>query len=107
MDPAVVDWTLLCASAAAASGVIMHLRLRSIRADVRAEQALAEQTQRLELVLDSSRLGLWDWNMQTGAWSSTTDGRRCSATASIELEPITIDIANRLTHPDDLVVPMR
>jgi diguanylate cyclase (GGDEF)-like protein/PAS domain S-box-containing protein len=103
-NPAVVDWTLLCASAAAASGVIMQLRLRSIRADIRAEQALAEQTQRLELVLDSSRLGLWDWNMQTGdvvlddRWAEML-GYRLD-----ELEPITIDIGNRLTHPDDLVV---
>ena len=101
-DRPVIDWTLLCASAAAASGVILQLRLRSIRADVRAEQALAEQTQRLELVLDSSRLGLWDWNMQTGAVVVDDPWAEMLGYTLDELQPVTIDTINQLTHPDDL-----
>jgi PAS domain-containing protein len=83
--------------------VILQLRLRSIRADVHAEQALAEQTQRLELVLDSSRLGLWDWNMQTGDVVVDDRWAEMLGYTLAELQPVTIDTGNRLTHPDDLL----
>ena len=99
----VLDWTLLCASAAAASGVLLHLRLRSIRADVRAELDLAEQTQRLELVLESSRLGLWDWNMQTGEVVLDERWAEMLGYTLGELQPTTIDTEDRLTHPEDRV----
>ena len=70
------------------------------------QHELAEQTavqkERLELVLASSGLGLWDWNMVTGElvvderWTAILGYRR------EELEPVTAQTWERLAHPDDL-----
>ena len=67
-----------------------------------AETAMTRQAERLELVLASSRLGIWDWNMVTGAvvfderWAEIV-GYRLE-----ELEPISIQTWMDLCHPDDL-----
>jgi diguanylate cyclase (GGDEF)-like protein/PAS domain S-box-containing protein len=71
-------------------------------ARVRAE--LVRENQRLALVMEGSRLGLWDWNMQTDEavfddrWAEIV-GYRLE-----ELEPIDIYTWDRLNHPDDLEV---
>jgi diguanylate cyclase (GGDEF)-like protein/PAS domain S-box-containing protein len=73
---------------------VTHLR--------RVERELAAQKERLELVLDASRLGLWDWNMQTDQaildddWWAEVLGYRLA-----DLAPITSLTWTRLTHPDD------
>jgi PAS domain S-box-containing protein len=73
---------------------VTHLR--------RVERELAVQKERLELVLDASRLGLWDWNMQTDHaildddWWADVLGYRLA-----DLAPITSQTWTRLTHPDD------
>jgi diguanylate cyclase (GGDEF)-like protein/PAS domain S-box-containing protein len=69
-----------------------------------AETRLAEQAERFELVLASSRQGLWDWNMDTGEaviderWAEIV-GYRLE-----ELEPISVLTWRSLCHPDDLAV---
>ena len=80
-----------------------HVTLRDVHEQVIARHALAESEERLHLVLEASRLGLWDWNMQTNvgvvdeAWAQMLGYRRA------DLDPITSDTWNSLTHPDDLV----
>ena len=65
-------------------------------------QQIARQKERLELVLASSGLGLWDWNVGTGAivvderWAAILGFRR------EELEPVTVETWEGLAHPDDL-----
>ena len=67
-----------------------------------ASDALAAQTQRLELVLKSSRLGVWDWNMITGEvvfderWAEIVGYRLA------ELQPVSIETWQGLSHPSDL-----
>lgn len=78
------------------------LSIRDIDAEVTAEHALAASQQRLELVLAASRLGVWDWNMETG--ETVFDARWAEIVGYdlADLEPVTIDTWERLTHPEDL-----
>jgi diguanylate cyclase (GGDEF)-like protein/PAS domain S-box-containing protein len=76
---------------------------RNITEQKRAQAELAIQSQRLELVLASSRLGLWDWNMVSGdavfdeRWAHIL-GHRLE-----DLQPVSIETWFSLIHPDDLV----
>jgi diguanylate cyclase (GGDEF)-like protein/PAS domain S-box-containing protein len=63
---------------------------------------LEEQAERLELVLESSRLGLWDWNMLTGETVFDERWAQIVGYRLQELEPVSIQTWNRLVHPDDL-----
>jgi PAS domain S-box-containing protein len=72
-----------------------------ITARRQAEALLAEQAQRLELVLSSSRLGIWDWNMLTGAGRSDARSAEIVGLPLEELEFLDIDTWTNLMHPDD------
>ncbi len=76
--------------------------LRDIRSEVEAREALAAQAKRLDLVLEGSGLGMWDRDLSTG--SGVCDERWASILgySLAELQPITSDTWNDLTHPDDL-----
>ena len=67
-----------------------------------AQEALAGQTQRLELVLKSSQLGLWDWNMVTGETVFDERWAQIVGYRLEELQPVSIETWQRLSHPDDL-----
>jgi len=99
----VVDWTLLAITAWAASGVLLQLRLASIRDEVGAVQALEEQKRRLALVLESSRLGLWDWNMVTGEMVIDDRFAEIVGYRLEELEPVSVQTGIGLLHPEDLI----
>lgn len=98
---AVVDWTFLAITAAIASSVLLQLRLRSIRSEVHARHVLSEENQRLELVLDSSRLGLWDWDMRTDTLVCDERWAEILGFQLHDLAPLSIDTEDRLIHPDD------
>jgi diguanylate cyclase (GGDEF)-like protein/PAS domain S-box-containing protein len=97
----VLDWTLLAITASLASGVLLQMRLDSIREEVRAGQALEEQTQRLALVLESSRLGLWDWNMVTDEMIIDDRYAEIAGYRVEELGPVSVQTGIALIHPDD------
>lgn len=60
------------------------------------------ERQRLEFALVGSRLGLWDWNMQTGATAFNERWAEIVGYTLAELEPTSIDTWVGLAHPDDL-----
>jgi len=75
--------------------------LQDVQAEVEARQALEAQAKRLELVLESSGLGMWDRDLLTrsGIWDE-----RCAQIVGYslaELQPVTMDTWVGLTHPDD------
>lgn len=76
--------------------------LRDIDAEVRAQLLLAEQSQRLMLVLAASRLGMWDWNLVTGETAFDERWAEIAGYRLDELEPTSIDTWQRLAHPGDL-----
>ena len=70
----------------------------------RVEQELALETERrrLQNVIDGTRAGTWEWNLQTG---DTVFNERWAEMAGYrldELAPTSIATWNRLVHPDDL-----
>ncbi|MEI8242532.1 MAG: PAS domain S-box protein [bacterium] len=69
-------------------------------------QLLAEQQQherqRLENILEGTRAGTWEWNVQTGATVCNERWAQILGYSLEELAPVSIDTWNKLTHPDDL-----
>ncbi|MCD4730113.1 MAG: PAS domain S-box protein, partial [Bacteroidales bacterium] len=66
------------------------------------EAALQQSEERFHLAIKGSRLGIWDWMVQTG---ETTFNERWAEIVGYtleELEPISIKTWEQLTHPDDL-----
>lgn len=66
------------------------------------ETATQAERNRLEFVLEGTKAGLWEWNVQTG---ETVFDDRWAALIGYrldELTPISIDTWVQLTHPDDL-----
>lgn len=69
----------------------------------RAQLELAEQEQRLELVLWASQLGTWDWNMDSGEVVLDERWAGIAGYRLEDLEPVSINTWRTLCHPDDLV----
>jgi PAS domain S-box-containing protein len=68
----------------------------------RAEDDLRKERQRLAGIIEGTRVGTWEWNVQTGetifneAWAEMI-GYRLD-----ELRPLSIKVWESLAHPDDL-----
>lgn len=69
------------------------------RRRLQAEQALREVEVRARLAIDAARLGMWDYEPQSGAliWD-----QRCRAMLGIgEQDPVDMPLFERLCHPED------
>lgn len=75
---------------------------QDVEAETEARQQLRDAHDRLELVLQSSRLGLWDWNVQTGEMIVNERWTEIVGYRLEELAPVTINTWAELAHPDDL-----
>ncbi|MCO7224959.1 PAS domain S-box protein [Pleionea sp. CnH1-48] len=82
-------------------GVIFTGLIRDISEQKRAEQALAESNKQLELVIESTAVGIWDWQVQTGETSLSKRWADIVGYTLEELEPINIDTWINLAHPKD------
>jgi len=69
---------------------------------IRREQALTETARQLELVVDSTEVGIWDWKVQTGELSLNERWAEILGYTLNELQPITIETVEHLIHPDDI-----
>lgn len=81
------------------------VRVGTMRTDARlaaAEQALSEERDRLELVLEGTRLGLWDWNMQSGKTVFNERWAEIIGYRLDELQPTTIETWMEFANPEDL-----
>ena len=68
----------------------------------RAEEALRRERQRLELVIAGSRLGTWEWNIQTNETVFNETWAQQVGYRLEELVPCSFETWERLVHPDDL-----
>lgn len=70
------------------------------------EEELRQNERRLRFTLESTRVGTWDWNIQTN--ESSIDSRWADIVGYTldELQPATVDTWASLTHPADLKVSM-
>ncbi|MBK1640406.1 histidine kinase [Chromatium okenii] len=83
-----------------------HGELVTVYDDVTArqalEQALEESRERLELALEGSDMGMWDWQIPSGTVQLNDRWAQMLGYQLAELEPLTIQMWLDLTHPDDL-----
>ena len=73
-----------------------------ITARRRAEEALRRERERLEFVIDGSRLGTWEWNVQTNETVFNETWARQVGYRLEELAPCSFETWERLVHSDDL-----
>jgi len=66
----------------------------------RAEAALREQGERLDLVLKGANLGMWDWNIPTGEVVFNARWAEMLGYTLAEIEP-NVSSWEKLLHPDD------
>lgn len=72
------------------------------RLQEQAHQQLAERELRYRSVLEGTRIGTWEWNVQTGATIFNERWAEIVGYTLEELAPITIDTWLGLAHPEDL-----
>jgi PAS domain S-box-containing protein len=69
---------------------------------VRAEEALRDERQRLQWVLEATRPGIWETNVETGAMVVNDRWAEMLGYTLAELQPTTFETWRRLVHPQDL-----
>ena len=69
----------------------------------RLEKALMNEHQRQAFILDGSRAGTWEWNLQTGETIFNETWAALLGYTLDELKPTTFETWEALTHPDDLL----
>ncbi len=68
----------------------------------RAEEKLLLQQRRLENIIEGTRVGTWEWNVQTGETIFNERWAQILDYTLDELEPMNISAWEKLAHPDDL-----
>ena len=73
---------------------------RDVTESRRTERALRASQERLRLALDAGQMGIWDWNMRTGAveWTHNLEGLAGLAPGTVTT---TYEAFVALVHPDD------
>jgi diguanylate cyclase (GGDEF)-like protein/PAS domain S-box-containing protein len=69
-----------------------------------AEEDLRSEDQRLQFIIDGSRLGTWVWNVQTNQTQFNETWAAMIGYRSSELMPYSYGTWEALVHPDDLAV---
>lgn len=73
-----------------------------ITENVLIERQLEESEMRLNLATDSARIGLWDWDLQSGNTIYNEQWANIIGYTLSELEPLSIQTWIKFTHPEDL-----
>ena len=69
----------------------------------KAERQLEESRQHLELVIDSTGVGIWDWDIPSGLTIFNEHWARMLGYSLSELAPVNIDTWTSRCHPEDAV----
>jgi PAS domain S-box-containing protein len=70
---------------------------------VQTEEALRDERQRLQWVLEATRPGIWETNIETGEMVINDRWAEMLGYTVAELQPVTFETWRRLVHPQDLV----
>ncbi|MBS53875.1 MAG: hypothetical protein CMI03_14135 [Oceanospirillaceae bacterium] len=97
-------WVAMQGSADFREGKCIRLNgsMRDIDARVRAEKIANEQNERFNLIVESTSVGLWDWNITDGSAVFNERWAEILGYTLKELTPAGIDTWLRFVHPDDL-----
>ena len=80
-----------------------EVREAQIRLERRQATLELDQTkERLQLAIEGSGIGLWDWAVQTGALTLNERWAEIIGYTLQELEPISVETWRHYTHPEDL-----
>lgn len=81
-------------------------RYIAIRTDISAskqsEQVVKQKTEKLELVLENTGVGVWDWHLLTGDVEINERWAVITGHTLEELLPLTMETWTSLVHPEDL-----
>jgi PAS domain S-box-containing protein len=67
-----------------------------------AERKLADERQRLSHIIEGTRVGTWEWNVQTQETVFSENWAQILGYTLAELAPVSIKTWEALAHPDDL-----
>lgn len=95
--------------------VVLMLLVYTLRVAVRRKtaeiesksQELENQRLRLTEIIDATRAGTWEWNMQTGECQYNERWAEIVGYTLDELRPLTLETAKNLIHPDDLQLALQ
>ncbi|MBI5257505.1 MAG: response regulator [Burkholderiales bacterium] len=65
-------------------------------------QQLSHEHERMTAVIEATRVGTWEWNVATGAVLANERFAQLLGWSLADLEPITLDRLQAITHPQDL-----
>lgn len=77
-------------------------RERALRLAHHMNEELLRERARLSAILEGTRVGTWEWNVQTGATTFNDEWAHIVGYTLQELAPINIDTWMKLAHPEDL-----
>ncbi len=77
-------------------------RQRAIMLSREVHKELIYEQERLNNIIAGTRIGTWEWNVQTGETTFNEYWAAIVGYTLTELAPISIDTWSRLVHPDDL-----
>ena len=99
-SPGVITWMNVTAAPIPLEEYGVVITYSDITKRKQAEEALRESEERLELVLEGSQLGYWDWNIETG---QVERNARWAEMLGYTLEEIEFSVKQwtDLHHPDD------
>lgn len=75
---------------------------RDVTEHKKTEQRILEDKRRLSHIIEGTRAGTWEWNVQTGEALFNDRWAEIVGYTLAELEPICIKTWEKLAHPDDL-----
>ncbi|WP_314322988.1 EAL domain-containing protein [Comamonas aquatica] len=86
---------------------LLRVAVKKKTTEIQAQASqLGLERSRLQEILDATRAGIWEWNVQTGACVFNERWAQMLGYTLEEIRPWTVDTWTRLTHPDDLAPTM-
>ncbi|MBN7819345.1 PAS domain S-box protein [Bowmanella yangjiangensis] len=76
--------------------------IEDISQQKKTEALLKEQREQLELVMESTAVGIWDWHIPSGTTRINERWAEMAGYSLEELQPVSISTWLSLVHPDDL-----
>ncbi|MGM0508558.1 MAG: PAS domain S-box protein [Fusobacteriota bacterium] len=83
-------------------GDLIYAAARDITEQIKREEKIKRQNQRLEGILEGTNVGTWEWNVQTGETNFNERWAEMIGYSIEELKPLSIKTWERFSHPEDL-----
>ena len=94
----------ICEPRLDASGSVAELKgtVQDVTERKQAEDALRDSQHRLTGIIEGTRVGTWEWNVQTGETVFNEEWAAIIGYTLDELSPVSIETWQKYAHPDDL-----